>query len=272
MATIFEVKAKIEGLRVEIEGLEEKVERLEQSYPANEQPAGLVVELEQYRENINTLLGELVELLKYKNILLAKEVAAQVQVAAEPAYNLLHWGYNSVATSSTSRGSHKRLYYGNCELVKLPLAQFCPIVKAKMRDVTSGVTMPARVAMHMRNSAADIEAEMDGTVNPLTGDLELDARFRAVVGKWVVDVVNACILQKQPTWSQLSFRAWASPSDSFCRPDFLIKQNGADVCGGEGKASDLSVTPLTIRCKALSCLGEDWVGDMGIGMPCGYYR
>ncbi|GFH09427.1 hypothetical protein HaLaN_04565, partial [Haematococcus lacustris] len=167
MATILEVKAKIEGLRVEIEGLEEKVERLEQSYPADEQPAGLAVELEQYRDDINTLLGELVELLKYKNILLAKE----------PAYNLLHWGYNSVATSSTSHGSHKRLYYGDCELVKLPLAQFCPIVKAKMRDVTSGVTMPARVAMHMRNSAADIEAEMDGTVNPLTGEEELDARY-----------------------------------------------------------------------------------------------
>ncbi|KAJ9528221.1 hypothetical protein QJQ45_014213 [Haematococcus lacustris] len=82
MATILKIEEKIEGREAKIEGLEKKLERLEQSYPANERPAGLAVELEQYRKYMNTLQEELVELRKEKNILLGRAAAAQSQAAS----------------------------------------------------------------------------------------------------------------------------------------------------------------------------------------------
>ncbi|KAJ9528760.1 hypothetical protein QJQ45_020661 [Haematococcus lacustris] len=81
MATILKIEEKIEGREAKIEGLEKKLERLEQSYPANERPAGLAVELEQYRKYMNTLQEELVELRKEKNILLGRAAVAQSQAA-----------------------------------------------------------------------------------------------------------------------------------------------------------------------------------------------
>ncbi|GFH20641.1 hypothetical protein HaLaN_17794, partial [Haematococcus lacustris] len=102
-ATIVEVTSEIKGLEERIERLEEKIERLEQSYPANERPTELAVELGQLRTMENTLQEELVELLRQRNILLTRE----------PACNLLNWGYKSVAIDSTTRIGHKRLYHGN---------------------------------------------------------------------------------------------------------------------------------------------------------------
>ncbi|KAL6748108.1 hypothetical protein V8C86DRAFT_2886665 [Haematococcus lacustris] len=186
-ATIVEVTSEIKGLEERIERLEEKIERLEQSYPANERPTELAVELGQLRTMENTLQEELVELLRQRNILLTREVAAQVQVApeaaaqvqaaAEPVYNLLNWGYKSVGIDSTTRISHKRLYHGDCELVQLPFELFCPIVNAKMRDVTSNVILPAGVAKRMRDFAADVEADLEGRAYPLTSEAQLNARY-----------------------------------------------------------------------------------------------
>ncbi|KAJ9524362.1 hypothetical protein QJQ45_008564 [Haematococcus lacustris] len=64
-AATLEVKARIKGL-------EEKIEGQERSYPASVRPAEVTVELEQLRKQEIILLEELVELRKYKNILLTK--------------------------------------------------------------------------------------------------------------------------------------------------------------------------------------------------------
>ncbi|KAJ9524333.1 hypothetical protein QJQ45_008588 [Haematococcus lacustris] len=66
-AAIFEVKARIKGL-------EEKIGDQERSYPASVRPAEVTVELEQLRKQVIMLQEELVELRKYKNIVLTKEL------------------------------------------------------------------------------------------------------------------------------------------------------------------------------------------------------
>ncbi|KAJ9519297.1 hypothetical protein QJQ45_023094, partial [Haematococcus lacustris] len=162
----------------------------------------------------------------------------------EPVLNLLHRGYKSVVTDSTSLTSHKRQYNGDCELVKLNWKQFFNIAKAKLHDVTRGVTIPAEEAMLMRMAAAGVEAAQVGKIIPVRTEAELNARYGFVVGTGVADVVNACMKQKQPTWKEVSFHVQGSPCEGSGRPDFMIKQTGAggghgevDVCGGEGEAS-----------------------------------
>ncbi|GFH14286.1 hypothetical protein HaLaN_10313 [Haematococcus lacustris] len=148
--------------------------------------------------------------------------------------NLLHWGYRNVLIDSSSVTSHKKLYKGDCEFVRLDLRSFCNIVKAKLHAVTSGVTMPAGDAMLVRTTAAVGEADPTGNKMPITTEAQMNARG-------VVSVLNACIRQKQPTWGELFFQAESRPSGGLGWPDFLIKQAGVnialDVCGGEGKAS-----------------------------------
>ncbi|KAL6759168.1 hypothetical protein V8C86DRAFT_2580644 [Haematococcus lacustris] len=169
----------------------------------------------------------------------------------EPVLNLLHRGYKSVVTDSTSLTSHKRQYNGDCELVKLNWKQFFNIAKAKLHDVTRGVTIPAEEAMLMRMAAAGAEAAQVGKIIPVRTEAELNARYGFVVGTGVADVVNACMKQKQPTWKEVSFHVQGSPCEGSGRPDFLIKQTGAggvhgevDVCGGEGEMPSVVYQPI----------------------------
>ncbi|KAJ9524717.1 hypothetical protein QJQ45_024334 [Haematococcus lacustris] len=80
-AEFTEASAKISEVEANVKRLEEKIEGQERSYPASVRPAEVTVELEQLRKQEIILLEELVELRKYKNILLTKEAAAQEQAA-----------------------------------------------------------------------------------------------------------------------------------------------------------------------------------------------
>ncbi|KAJ9524425.1 hypothetical protein QJQ45_019394, partial [Haematococcus lacustris] len=71
-AEFTEASAKISEVEANIKQVEEKIEGQERSYPASVRPAEVTVELEQLRKQEIILLEELVELRKYKNILLTK--------------------------------------------------------------------------------------------------------------------------------------------------------------------------------------------------------
>ncbi|KAJ9534761.1 hypothetical protein QJQ45_013136 [Haematococcus lacustris] len=91
--------------------------------------------------------------------------------------NLLHWGYRNVLIDSSSVTSHKKLYKGDCEFVRLDLQSFCNIVKAKLHAVTSGVTMPAGDAMLVRTTTAVGEADPTGNKMPITTEAQINARY-----------------------------------------------------------------------------------------------
>ncbi|KAJ9526704.1 hypothetical protein QJQ45_017533 [Haematococcus lacustris] len=251
-SVLTEATAKIVDVEEELEGLKKEIERLEQPCPSDERPAGVGDKLKHLRMMEISLQEKVVELMKYRNILLTTvdqlliglhgpQYLIAISCGAEPALSLLHWGYKNLRIASISSMSHKKQYDGDCELVSLDLSTFCAIATAKVHDVTSGVTIPARDAMLVRSSAAAVEADPAGNKISLSAEAELNAKFQQVLGWGVVNVVNACIRQKQPNWKELSFHAHASPSVGPGWPDFLIKQRGADetvvsdVCGGEGK-------------------------------------
>ncbi|KAJ9517668.1 hypothetical protein QJQ45_025149 [Haematococcus lacustris] len=181
MSTPEDVRHEIHQVKLKIADVEAKIEHLKQLHPANQRLPGVEEQLLQLLKQEDLLLEHLEHLAELRNgalqarkglarawhgmrlvtILMVRHnqealVFCCCTSAAEPALNLLHWGYKSASIDSSSSTSHKRRYKGDCELVWLDLGPFCNIAKAKLHAVTSGVTIPAREAMRIRRDAAGV--------------------------------------------------------------------------------------------------------------------
>ncbi|KAJ9534683.1 hypothetical protein QJQ45_002959 [Haematococcus lacustris] len=158
--------------------------------------------------------------------------------------NLLHWGYRNVLIDSSSVTSHKKLYKGDCEFVRLDLRSFCNIVKAKLHAVTSGVTMPAGDAMLVRTTAAVGEADPTGNKMPITTEAQMNARYAIkmpdVMCQAVIDLTDrhgvgpevltqACSYCQEKGWRftfitsyQYTFFVWRVAEDRYAVTDGLL--------------------------------------------------